>query len=213
MTQALFFGSLGTLVETSELQRQAFNRAFTQAGLGWYWNVATYCELLQIVGGKNRIQHHAMTPLNPDKVEEIHQAKEAYFAEMMAGGEQARPGVVELIQAAKARGIPVYWVTTTSQANIDAVLQALAGQVERADFERIFTKDDVDQAKPNPQVYQMALEVAGVEADQVLAIEDTLDNQQAAQAAGTACVLFPGEYARVVQGQPVHRMSGELLAG
>ena len=213
MTQALFFGSLGTLVETSELQRQAFNRAFTQAGLGWYWNVATYCELLQIVGGKNRIQHHAMTPLNPDKVEEIHQAKEAYFAEMMAGGEQARPGVVELIQAAKARGIPVYWVTTTSQANIDAVLQALAGQVERADFERIFTKDDVDQAKPNPQVYQMALEVAGVEADQVLAIEDTLENQQAAQAAGIECVFYPWEYARVVQGQPVHRMSGELLAG
>ena len=121
--------------------------------------------------------------------------------------------MVELIQAAKTQGIPVYWVSTTSQANIDAVLQALAGQVERADFERIFTKDDVDQAKPNPQVYQMALEVAGVEVDKVLAIEDTLDNQQAARAAGIECMLFPGEYARVVQGQPVHRLSGELLEG
>ena len=57
----------------------------------------------------------------------------------------------------------------------------------------------------------MPLEVAGVEADQALAIEDTLDNQQAAQAAEIECVLFPGEYARVVQSQPVHRLSGELF--
>lgn len=211
MIKALFFGSIGTVVETSELQRQAFNRAFVQSGLGWYWNVATYCQLLKIVGGKNRIQHHAMTPLDNDKVQEIHDAKEAFFAEMMAGGEQARPGVVELIAQAKQAGIPIYWVTTTSQANIDSVLNALRGQVERADFDHIFTVDDVTHAKPDPQIYQVALQYADVDAGEVLAVEDTLENQQAAEAAGLECLLFPGEYAQIIQGTPIHQLSIDLL--
>ena len=39
--KALFFGSIGTIVETSEIQRQSFNLAFKEAGLNWYWNIAT----------------------------------------------------------------------------------------------------------------------------------------------------------------------------
>tara|TARA_B110000503_G_scaffold47893_1_gene77939 strand:+ start:1294 stop:1407 length:114 start_codon:yes stop_codon:yes gene_type:complete len=33
--KAVFFGSIGTLVETSDLQRRAFNQAFAEAGLDW----------------------------------------------------------------------------------------------------------------------------------------------------------------------------------
>ena len=36
--KAILFGSIGTLVETSELQRTAFNQAFSEAGLDWTWN-------------------------------------------------------------------------------------------------------------------------------------------------------------------------------
>ena len=43
--KALFFGSIGTILETSEIQRQSFNLAFKDAGLNWYWNIATYCDL------------------------------------------------------------------------------------------------------------------------------------------------------------------------
>ena len=46
--KALFFGSIGTIVETSEIQRQSFNLAFKEAGLNWYWNIATYCDLASI---------------------------------------------------------------------------------------------------------------------------------------------------------------------
>ncbi|MFT7179418.1 MAG: phosphoglycolate phosphatase-like HAD superfamily hydrolase, partial [Oceanospirillaceae bacterium] len=37
-TKAILFGSIGTLVETSELQRRAFNQAFSEAGLDWNWS-------------------------------------------------------------------------------------------------------------------------------------------------------------------------------
>ena len=36
MTAALF-GSIGTVVDTSEIQRESFNRAFAEHGLSWSW--------------------------------------------------------------------------------------------------------------------------------------------------------------------------------
>ena len=40
--KAILFGSIGTLIETSELQRNAFNQAFSENGLGWNWSPAQY---------------------------------------------------------------------------------------------------------------------------------------------------------------------------
>ena len=44
--KAILFGSIGTLVETSEIQRKSYNLAFEKVGVEWYWNTATYCNLL-----------------------------------------------------------------------------------------------------------------------------------------------------------------------
>ncbi|MEM1317255.1 MAG: haloacid dehalogenase, partial [Pseudomonadota bacterium] len=56
---AILFGSIGTLVETSEHQRHAFNRAFRDSGLDWNWDQPTYRDLLAVSGGQNRIRLYA----------------------------------------------------------------------------------------------------------------------------------------------------------
>ena len=53
--QALIFDVDGTLAETEELHRRAFNEAFAEAGLDWSWDKALYRELLKTTGGKERI--------------------------------------------------------------------------------------------------------------------------------------------------------------
>ena len=40
--KAVLFGSIGTIIETSEIQRQSFNDAFKEVGLDWYWNKIEY---------------------------------------------------------------------------------------------------------------------------------------------------------------------------
>jgi len=40
--KAILFGSIGTLIETSDLQRESFNEAFKEAGLDWYWDQEDY---------------------------------------------------------------------------------------------------------------------------------------------------------------------------
>ena len=40
--KALIFGSIGTLIESSNIQRNSFNEAFKEAGLDWYWDCLLY---------------------------------------------------------------------------------------------------------------------------------------------------------------------------
>ena len=56
MIKAIIFDVDGTLAETEEVHRQAFNAAFARTGLDWCWGRAVYGELLRVTGGKERIR-------------------------------------------------------------------------------------------------------------------------------------------------------------
>jgi phosphoglycolate phosphatase-like HAD superfamily hydrolase len=53
---ALIFDVDGTLAETETIDRCAFNAAFRDAGIAWYWDRRTYKKLLRVTGGKERIR-------------------------------------------------------------------------------------------------------------------------------------------------------------
>jgi len=57
--KAILFGSIGTIVETSELQLRSFNQAFSEAGLDWNWSIEEYQTMLKKSGGRNRINDFA----------------------------------------------------------------------------------------------------------------------------------------------------------
>ena len=57
--KALLFGSIGSIVETSEIQRKSFNEAFKKYGLEWNWTKRKYLSLLNKSGGKDRISKYA----------------------------------------------------------------------------------------------------------------------------------------------------------
>ena len=63
MIKAIIFDVDGTLAETEELHRAAFNRTFKKWGLNWYWDTKLYAELLKISGGKERLRYYRS--LNP----------------------------------------------------------------------------------------------------------------------------------------------------
>ena len=52
MIRALIFDVDGTLADTEETHRQAFNYAFVRFGLKWEWSKPMYRQLLSISGGK-----------------------------------------------------------------------------------------------------------------------------------------------------------------
>jgi phosphoglycolate phosphatase-like HAD superfamily hydrolase len=100
---ALLFGSIGTLVETSELQRESFNLAFKQFGLDWYWNTATYCKLITEPGEKKRIKQYSDNKLQDLEINEIHKLKEEFFAKVIVEKLYLRPSVKDIIGCASSK--------------------------------------------------------------------------------------------------------------
>ena len=193
--KALFLGSIGVIAETSELQRQAYNAAFAEHGLDWYWNVANYCEMLKNPGGIKRINSFSNGLLSADEITAIHSKKEAFFSDFLRQGIAPRPGVSECILKCKQNGIRLGFITTTTSNNIDTLSYALKEHLKFTDFDLITTKDDVSAEKPSSDVYGYALNRFGLDADDVIAIEDTEANQAAALHEQILCYLFAGEYA------------------
>ncbi|MFD9423560.1 MULTISPECIES: HAD family phosphatase [unclassified Streptomyces] len=98
----------------------------------------------------------------------------------------ARPGVDRLLSTAEGAAI----VSSSPSAWVEEHLRRL-GLRHRFDF--LVTGDDTDRHKPEPDLYLLALERAGVGADDALAVEDSPMGVRAAQAAGLRCVAVPWE--------------------
>ena len=195
--EAILFGSIGTLVETSELQRQSFNLAFKEVGLDWYWNTATYCKLITEPGGMKRIKNYGENSLSELEIKNIHALKEKYFAELVPEKLYLRPTVKEVLNYSKDAGLKLGFITTTSQTNIDLIKTGIRSQLDFAIFDLVTTATDVTKPKPNPEVYAFALNALKISAKNAIVVEDTPVNQMCASNAGLKCVLFPGEYAEI----------------
>jgi len=195
-TRAIFFGSIGTLVETSELQRRAFNQAFSEAGLDWNWGVEEYQQLLIKSGGRERIQDFASQRGMDVDAQQLHQRKTEIFDMLMTKEALLlRPGVSRVISHALENNLLLAFVTSTSQANVAAVFVALGDQVKSSDFNFIGNDLMVSKSKPSPDIYQKALADLNLHAQECVAIEDTATSMSAALAAGIRCIGFPGAFA------------------
>ena len=192
---AIFFGSISTLADTSELQRRAFNEAFGAHGLDWEWSRDDYISMLDSNGGAQRIADYA-TQQGEDDVDApaIHTTKSEIFRELLGTQNvSARPGVAATIERAKEEGHQVGLVTTTSPENVAALLDALKGQIDAGAFDIVVDKTAVEDPKPSPSSYLYALSELGFDAADAVAIEDNVGGVAAAVEAGIACVAFPNE--------------------
>jgi HAD superfamily hydrolase (TIGR01509 family) len=191
---ALLLGSISTVADTSERQRQAFNQAFETHGLDWRWDQDQYRAMLSQNGGQARIAAYARSLGQNVDAKAVHETKSRIFQDNLAQGDLApRPGVVDSIKDAKSNGWKVGLVTTTSPANISALLKALSPAVQPQDFDLIVDSSSVPQPKPDKAAYAFALEHLSEQPDDCVAVEDNVGGVQAAVAAGVTCVAFPNE--------------------
>ena len=191
---AILFGSISTVVDSSELQRRAFNESFEAHGLDWHWSQPDYVAMLESNGGVQRIADYAEARGDDVDADAVHATKSQIFQELLgSAGLKARPGVVATVTEAKRRDIKVGFVTTTSPENISALLEALSPDIHADSFDLIVDRDSVASPKPDAEAYVFALEQLGENSGSVVAIEDNVGGVAAASAAGVKCIAFPNE--------------------
>ena len=191
---AILFGGIGSIFETSELQREAFNVAFRDFGLDWHWDRETYRAMLEGAGGSNRIANYAQRLGANVDIKEIHRRKSEGFQSVLRGSDiPTRPGVREVIEYARSNGIMLGFATTTTQTNVAAILDTVAHSIPRDAFNFLGNNDRVRRAKPSPDIYHVALKALNVAPKDAIAIEDSQSGVAAAVAAHIRCVAFPGD--------------------
>ena len=195
--QAIIFDVDGTIAETEELHRIAFNQAFAEAGHDWNWSEDTYRVLLKVTGGRERIRAF-LDSIRADAsavdVEALHKRKNViYAAQVEAGAAALRPGVARLIDEARAGGVRLAIATTTSRSNLSALLAASLSGIQ---FDAMVAGEDVRAKKPDPEVYRRTLAQLGLPAGACVAIEDSRNGLDAARACGIATLVTPSVYTR-----------------
>lgn len=103
------------------------------------------------------------------------------------------PGVIDRLQEARALGLgtaigsssPRYWIDSwIDQLNL------------HGHFDHISTMDDTGKVKPDPSIFKHAAQNLGVQPEEVLIFEDSLNGLKAATAAGMRCIVVPGPMTR-----------------
>ena len=231
--KAIIFDVDGTLADTEEVHRQAFNETFAEFGLDWNWTPSLYAQLLSTSGGRERMRLFGAdlkSSFRSDQdferfIRDLHRTKSAIYRDKLVSGHVAlRPGVARLIDEARAAGLTLAIATSSSTANLHALLDANLAADWYSWFAAVHTSDTVPVKKPAPAVYRAVLDDLALPASATVAIEDTVNGMLAATAIEIPVVITTHYFTRhhhfpkalvVTDGlgspdAPAHALAGDL---
>lgn len=204
----MIFDVDGTLADTErDGHRIAFNQAFEEASLDWHWSVDLYGELLTVTGGKERIKHYlaqhkpeymAQKIANgglDEMIKRLHQRKTYFYTSLLANAViPLRPGVERLLKEARQQDIRLAIATTTTPANVTALLKSTLGEAAIDWFEVVAAGDIVANKKPAADIYDYALQALNLPAEGCLAIEDSRNGILSSLGAGLKTLITCNHY-------------------
>ncbi len=219
MIKALIFDCDGVLVDTErDAHRVGFNLAFAEHGIAAEWSVELYAKLLLTAGGKERMAVYFDEfgwPAGADSADakaalilDLHKTKTRITSEIVADL-PVRPGILRIIDEARAAGVRLGVCTTSNPKFIDAVLD-LFGAERKAAFEFVHAGDVVAKKKPAPDIYLLALETLGLPASDCVVVEDSRNGLLAATGAGIPTLITMSTYTAEEDFSEAARVVSEL---
>jgi HAD superfamily hydrolase (TIGR01549 family) len=203
--EAVLFDIDGTLVDTNYLHALAWRRGFADAG----FDVPTAWIHHRIGMGGGRLMEELVGAERED-------AKAAWQRHFDALKPEIRPfqGAAELLREVHGRSIQVVLASSSEEADLEALLAAL-GADDAIDC--VTSAGDVGEAKPSPEIFEVAMEKAACNPERTIVVGDTVWDVAAARRAGLDCVcVLTGGIARSqlerAGALAVYRDAGELLA-
>jgi beta-phosphoglucomutase len=154
--QAVIFDCDGVLVDTEPLHYAAFQKVLAPLCLGH--DYARYLD--HFVGFDDRDAflyafEEAGRQMSASRLEELIEAKSAALGELIEQGTPSFPGVVELVEELRNKGVAMAVASGALRHEVEAFVASLGlGGV----FRVIVGANDVKKSKPDPETYLLAIE-------------------------------------------------------
>ncbi|CAN4126715.1 unnamed protein product [Withania somnifera] len=214
--EALIFDCDGVILESEHLHRQAYNDAFSHFNVRCpsddndqplNWSLEFYDVLQnQIGGGKPKMRWYfkehgwpTSTIFQKPPEDDSDRAKlidtlqdwktERYKQIIKSGTVKPRPGVLRLMDEAKASGRKLAVCSAATKSSVILCLENLIGLDRFHGLDCFLAGDDVKEKKPDPSIYITAAKKLGVSEYNCLVVEDSVIGLQAATGAGMSCVI------------------------
>ncbi|MGV0850290.1 HAD family hydrolase [Mycolicibacterium phlei] len=179
-TSAVLFDIDGTLVDSNYLHVHAWSRAFAEAG-----HPVEAWRIHRSIGMDGAALIETLTPGADEQVRA--RAKELHKRYYTESAPQLRclPGARELIEAVHRFGIQVVLATSAPEDELSLLREVL--DVEDL-LSAVTSAEDVDVAKPKPDIVEVALDRAGVVPAHAVFVGDTVWDMTACARAGVVSI-------------------------
>ena len=188
MTKTVVLDVDGTLMDTNYLHVEAWARAFEEVG-----HRVPRVELHKQVGKGSRllIREFIEDEKKAERIDELHSE---FYGELQEHGHPL-PGAQELIPSLVERGYEVWFVTSAKDEELEHHLGELEAEGK---ISGVVNSSDIENSKPAPDIFELALERAGASPDETVAVGDAIWDIESASAAGirTVAVLTGGAFSR-----------------
>lgn len=205
---AVLFDVDGTLVDSNYLHIHAWQRAFAAVELpvaAWRVHRCIGMDGSQLV---STLSGDAPDTVQ-DQLKDLHSKYYQETAHLLA----PLPGALELIRRVEELGLQVVLATSAPDDELALLRRVLDSEDV---YSAVTSSEDVGTAKPEPDIVEVALERAGVDADHAVFVGDAVWDVEACQRAGLACIgLLSGgvsrDELRTAGAQAVFEDARELL--
>lgn len=200
--RAVIFDVGGTIAETADVKRAAFNQAFAEVGLDWVWGRAAFAQILANALPGAEVEFFALLR-HPDMffglernglLEQLPKRQQAiYFNLLEAGAAPLRPGVARLMGEIISSGIKLAVCSTGPRTEYETLLFNRFG-LEIIDALSVgIAAEDLQGASP-VQAYRTCLKRLCVHPNEVMVIENGAQGTAAAASLGMGVIATPSLY-------------------
>lgn len=192
----VIFDCDGVLVDTERISVRVGVRILAEHG----WDVTEDAFAARFVGcSAEEFEKGISEHLGPDLAREWDQRYADRFRGAFESELEAVHGVVEVLEALEAHGVPTCVASNSDHPHIEHVLE-LAGLQHRL-AGRVFSAHDVAAGKPAPDLFLHAASTLGFAPEECVVVEDSPFGAMAARAAGMRCLGYAGGLT------PAHRLA------
>ena len=195
----------GTILETEDYHRLAYNALFKELGLSQNWSKQDYMDRLQTMGGNKFREVFSWLELPEEEYEETktklyHQKTKLYAelitADLKSGQLSLRPGIRRLFTEVQDAGIPIAIATACVGWAAEQVIVAGLGKEFLESLVVLCGGESTERKKPHPDIYLLVAEKTGIDPSACVVLEDTRHGMLAAKSAGMSCLVTPSEFAQ-----------------